>query len=238
MICPNCGNQMNENEKFCTICGSEILQTDQNINKDNNNITHNNNDGNIYFMTLPIWKYIILNIITFGIYNIVWFYKYWKAVKDATQKRLSPFWRGFFGGLTCLSLFPTINENTQNILAQRPITNANQYSDKSEFLFNAQAFAWTFFLTSIAPNLLSRLSKVAVEYANTFSVLTYILSLVNMIIIIIIQIKINNLNKAYNLPAENNAWTLKNTLWTVGWILLLFVLIILLVLALAIAKAN
>ena len=33
IFCPNCGNQINDNEKFCSKCGNQIKQNSQDNNE-------------------------------------------------------------------------------------------------------------------------------------------------------------------------------------------------------------
>ena len=40
--------------------------------------------------------FIFLSIISFGIYEVVWFYRNWKYIKEKEGGDISPFWRAFF----------------------------------------------------------------------------------------------------------------------------------------------
>lgn len=70
---------------------------------------------NICFMTLPIWKLVVLSLITFGLYEIVWFYKYWKTIKDSNGEKISPFWRALFAGFSGFWLFPILENILKDI---------------------------------------------------------------------------------------------------------------------------
>lgn len=44
---------------------------------------------------LPIWKFILLSVITLDTYTVYWYYKTWKFMRDASKEKLSPGWRTF-----------------------------------------------------------------------------------------------------------------------------------------------
>ena len=50
----------------------------------------------IKFFSREGWQFVLLSLVTFGMYDIVWFYKNWRAVKQATGRKMSPFWRAVF----------------------------------------------------------------------------------------------------------------------------------------------
>lgn len=95
MYCTKCGKETTENAKFCAYCGSSLEQ---------------------FSKILPIWKFILLCVITFGFYELFWFYKTWKFLKEKNNLDISPFWRTFFSGLYAgsnakyvLNLVKTVN---------------------------------------------------------------------------------------------------------------------------------
>src|SRR4051812_24335 len=57
------------------------------------------------YYTLSTMKLVFLSVITLGIYNCVWFYKNWKVYEAKNKEGISPFWRSFFYGFTCFTLF-------------------------------------------------------------------------------------------------------------------------------------
>ncbi len=58
-----------------------------------------NNQKEKFSKVLPVWKFILLSVITFGLYELFWFYKYWKLLKEEKTLKISPFWRAFFAPL-------------------------------------------------------------------------------------------------------------------------------------------
>lgn len=46
-----------------------------------------------YSRVIPIWKYSLYSLITFGIYNVVWFYKSWKMLAEELKLNIMPLTR-------------------------------------------------------------------------------------------------------------------------------------------------
>jgi tetratricopeptide (TPR) repeat protein len=61
------------------------------------------------------FKLIILSLCSFGIYELYWFYKNWKAEKDHTGENISPFAQALFAPLTAYSFFGKVNEEAKKI---------------------------------------------------------------------------------------------------------------------------
>lgn len=55
-----------------------------------------NNQKEKFSRVIPTWKFILLSVITLGIYELVWFYRNWKLLKTEKDLKISPFWRAFF----------------------------------------------------------------------------------------------------------------------------------------------
>lgn len=63
------------------------------------------------FFVISIKKLIIMTMFTFGIYEVVWFYKNWKLLKEKYSLDIKPFWRTVFAPIFCYSLFKIIKNN-------------------------------------------------------------------------------------------------------------------------------
>ena len=63
----------------------------------------------IFFPVSPL-KLVVMSTVTFGIYELYWFYKNWKLIKQRTDSDIRPFWRAFFGVLFCYSCFKEIKK--------------------------------------------------------------------------------------------------------------------------------
>lgn len=46
---------------------------------------------------IPIWKFVLFSLISFGIYELYWTYKNWKLIKEKLLINISPIARAIFG---------------------------------------------------------------------------------------------------------------------------------------------
>lgn len=125
MYCTKCGKEITENAKFCQFCGAPPAPTEQ------------------FSRILPIWKFILLSVITFGIYELYWFYKTWKFLKERNNLDISPFWRAVFSPLFAGS-------NAEHVLK---LANEKNYTEK----YSPTVIGISYFV-------LSALSRLPVPY--------------------------------------------------------------------------
>jgi hypothetical protein len=57
------------------------------------------------FFPVGILKFLVMSVVTFGIYQVKWIYLNWRYERDRTGDSLSPFWRTCFAPLFLHSLF-------------------------------------------------------------------------------------------------------------------------------------
>ena len=67
-----------------------------------------NEDAQPMFFPVSRLKLLVMSLVTFGLYQIFWFYKNWQLLKAATGSNISPFWRAVFNGICCCSLIAKI----------------------------------------------------------------------------------------------------------------------------------
>jgi multisubunit Na+/H+ antiporter MnhG subunit len=67
----------------------------------------------IKFFSISLPKLYLLSVITFGFYDIYWFYKNWDAIKKAEEQKMSPFWRAVFRIFYAWSLFKKVDHATK-----------------------------------------------------------------------------------------------------------------------------
>ena len=59
----------------------------------------------------PLWHFIILSVATYGIYELYWFYKNWKFLREYNQmKGISPIFRTLFSPIFVFSLASQIKK--------------------------------------------------------------------------------------------------------------------------------
>jgi hypothetical protein len=63
------------------------------------------------YFPVGTWKFIVLSLLSFGIYDIYWTYHQWKRIRERENEDLSPFWRTFFGPIWMFYLLPRIAES-------------------------------------------------------------------------------------------------------------------------------
>jgi hypothetical protein len=57
------------------------------------------------FFAVSQLKLVVMSTVTFGIYDLYWFYRNWKLIKQRTSRDIMPFWRAFFAFFFCYSFF-------------------------------------------------------------------------------------------------------------------------------------
>ncbi len=62
------------------------------------------------FFAVSLKKLAVMAFFTWGFYEIYWFYKNWKFLKEKHDFKVSPLARGIFGPLFCYSLFRIIRD--------------------------------------------------------------------------------------------------------------------------------
>jgi hypothetical protein len=60
------------------------------------------------FFAVSLTKFAAMSVCTFGIYELYWFYKNWRLVKEREKLDISPFWRVFFAFFFCYQCFSRI----------------------------------------------------------------------------------------------------------------------------------
>jgi hypothetical protein len=69
----------------------------------------------IEYFGISTARIVLLSIITFGLYELYWFYKNWQAVRVQTQIDISPFWRAFFSFFFCNQLFKRVLQSASSL---------------------------------------------------------------------------------------------------------------------------
>ncbi len=64
----------------------------------------------VLFYPVVRWKFILLSVVTFGLYELYWCYRNWCFVKESTRPEIRPFWRAVFAPLWLYSLQKAIDD--------------------------------------------------------------------------------------------------------------------------------
>lgn len=105
--CPKCGFQQEKFEQ-CMQCGIVI---DKYLERTNNAPQVSPHSAMPLYFAVSRSKLIVMSLCTFGIYEIYWFYKNWKLVKERKGGNIRPFWRAFFAVFFCHALFKSIRDS-------------------------------------------------------------------------------------------------------------------------------
>lgn len=60
------------------------------------------------FFSISSEKLMLLSVLTLNIYDLYWFYRNWKEVKESEGTHIRPFWRAFFSVFFCYGLFERV----------------------------------------------------------------------------------------------------------------------------------
>lgn len=73
-----------------------------------------NEESQPMFFPVSRLKLLVMSLVTFGLYEVFWFYKNWQLFKAATVRDISPFWRTVFSGIFCYFLFKEIKDGAKS----------------------------------------------------------------------------------------------------------------------------
>jgi hypothetical protein len=71
--------------------------------------SRNRNEQSIFFYVSPV-KLVVMSVVTFGFYEIFWFYKNWFYVKEHSQTKCWPLVRSIFSTITYYFLLQEIQK--------------------------------------------------------------------------------------------------------------------------------
>jgi hypothetical protein len=70
-------------------------------------------DAQPMFFPVPIWKLLVMLVFTLGFYELYWFYKNWKLIRERDGSNIMPFWRAIFAIFFVYPLFRRMREDGQ-----------------------------------------------------------------------------------------------------------------------------
>jgi hypothetical protein len=93
-VCPQCKAALDDYAPTCIECNCDVLSNDprppellaKSINR---------NDRSVFFIVSPL-KLVVMSIVTFGFYELFWFYKNWHYVQEHTKKHEFPLINSIF----------------------------------------------------------------------------------------------------------------------------------------------
>jgi hypothetical protein len=127
------------------------------------------------FFPVSIKKFVIMSLVTFGLYKLYWFYKNWRIYNERTGSDLWPVVRALFAFIFCYSLFKKVHKE------------AESNNIKVKFLPSVAAISMVF---------LSLCSKLPDP--------CWLVALISFVPLIPIQSAINDLNKTFAPDGDRN----------------------------------
>ena len=127
MYCNNCGKHNPEGSKFCQHCGKKFTEH-YSATEGHSSVVPKSTHEFISQHTTPypyvisLWKFFILSIVTFGLFDIYWFYRQWKsfyAVKNQKHGWFYIFFISLFAGFSSFSLFKIIAKEVKEVDQRR-----------------------------------------------------------------------------------------------------------------------
>jgi len=62
------------------------------------------------FFAVSVLKFVVMTVVTLGIYELYWQYKNWKLIKDQDGRNIMPLWRAFFALFFVYALFKEVRD--------------------------------------------------------------------------------------------------------------------------------
>jgi hypothetical protein len=159
MICKNCDNKLASEAKFCNKCGKPV-QLEKEI-------------VDIEYFSIPLKRLALLSVLTFGIYEIFWFYKNWEAIKKAEQQKISPLGRAIFTVFYCYDFFKKVLQSAKK----------NNYSDS----YSPGLLALVYIVLLLVGNGLSKIENTTF----VFNILWLLIATLSFIPLLSVQKAIN-----------------------------------------------
>jgi hypothetical protein len=112
LTCPSCAQPLINYAINCSNCGLDLLANDprspevlaKSINR---------NDQSVFFYVSPL-KLVVMSLVTFGLYEIFWHYKYWTYVKEHGGRKVWPAARAVFRFFTYYALMQEVQQAGHN----------------------------------------------------------------------------------------------------------------------------
>jgi len=72
------------------------------------------------FLCIPLWRLIVLSIVTCKLYEVYWFYKNWRCIKERNGESIKPFWRALLGIFFVHRLLGRMHNDREANVIQKP----------------------------------------------------------------------------------------------------------------------
>ncbi len=145
------------------------------------------------FLYISENRFIVMSILTLGIYETYWIYKNWSYIKERDKLDIMPVWRAIFGIFFIHSLLSTIEEDKEMNLIE-----------KSTFSSAALATGWIIMI--LVGNILGKFDDISI---NTLGIL---IAIPSFLCLLPVQKYINRVNTLDNPESTYYGWSLGQSL--------------------------
>jgi hypothetical protein len=163
--------------------------------------------SNTKYLYISQSRFIVMSLITFGLYEAYWIYKNWQYIQKRDKINIKPFWRGIFGIFFIHNLLKTIHDDSE----------INKLK-KAEFSATNLATGWM--LLIIVGNLLGRFDS------PTILMLSILISMPSFLFLLPVQNYINSVNELIHPKVEYYNWSLGHLvcliIGSIYWLIFLF----------------
>jgi hypothetical protein len=90
------------------------VSLDRTFSVSTNEVFDMNENSQPIFFPVSRLKLLVMYLVTFGLYEVFWFYKNWQLFKAKTGNDISPFWRTFFGLFYFYDLLSEIQQKARS----------------------------------------------------------------------------------------------------------------------------
>ena len=97
MDCSECGHEVSTKTGACPNCGAPVGQAEI--------------ETKAHYYPVSVLKFVVLSVLTFGYYQIFWFYKNWRFIKDRDGAPIYPWARALFAPLWFYALIDDVNRS-------------------------------------------------------------------------------------------------------------------------------
>jgi uncharacterized protein DUF4234 len=104
VACPGCGKIISDTALRCFSCGRPASAHEPSLETQGEACP---------FFAVSLPKFVVMSVVTFGIYELYWAYKNWMLIKARSSEQLSPVWRAWFAQLWSFSLFGRIRDGAR-----------------------------------------------------------------------------------------------------------------------------
>ncbi|MSU74605.1 zinc ribbon domain-containing protein [Candidatus Kaiserbacteria bacterium] len=102
MHCEQCGAKLAENTKYCSSCGNVVSKAETGALLPTE------------YFSISIGRLMLFSVLTWGLYEIYWFYRNWAAVKKTELPNIWPVARGIFAIFFCHDLFKRVLQTAKS----------------------------------------------------------------------------------------------------------------------------